>query len=96
MSATKDRVVCYRYILGIGTYDIDKVEPPNKGHFGNNINLAVLSLVEKLSSSRRFTKNGNYREDNILGLEAVSLVERSVTYSVPFLESPLSEALLYI
>ena len=30
------------------------VEPPNKGHFGDNINSAVLSFVERLSSSRRF------------------------------------------
>ena len=34
------------------------VEPPNKGHFGNNIiNSAVLSLIERLSSSRRFLVN---------------------------------------
>ena len=26
------------------------VEPPNKGHFGNDINSAVLSLIERLSS----------------------------------------------
>ena len=30
------------------------VEPPNKGHFGDSINSAVLSFVERLSSSRRF------------------------------------------
>ena len=30
------------------------VEPPNKGHFGDNINSAVVSFVERLSSSRRF------------------------------------------
>ena len=30
------------------------VEPLNKGHFGNNINSAVVSFVERLSSSRRF------------------------------------------
>ena len=30
------------------------VEPPNKGHFGNNINSSLLSFVERLSSSRRF------------------------------------------
>ena len=35
------------------------VEPPNKGHFGDNINSAVVSFVERLSSSRRFK---NYRE----------------------------------
>ena len=30
------------------------VKPPNKGHFGNNINSSLLSFVERLSSSRRF------------------------------------------
>ena len=30
------------------------VEPPNKGHLGDNINSAVLSFVERLFSSRRF------------------------------------------
>ena len=30
------------------------VEPPNKGHFGDNINSAVVSFVERLSSCRRF------------------------------------------
>ena len=30
------------------------VEPPNKGHFGDNINSAVVSFVERLSSRRRF------------------------------------------
>ena len=31
------------------------VEPLNKGHFGDNINSAVLSFIEKLSSPRRFS-----------------------------------------
>ena len=54
------------------------VEPPNKGHFGNNINSAGLSLVERMSSSRRFSLlYGNYREGNILGPKAVSPIERS-------------------
>ena len=30
------------------------VKPLNKGHVGDNINLHALSLVERLSSSRRF------------------------------------------
>ena len=38
------------------------VEPPNKGHFGDNISSAVLSLIERLSSSWRFSMNRNYRE----------------------------------
>ena len=33
---------------------ITTVEPPNKGHVGDNINSAVVSFVERLSSSRRF------------------------------------------
>ena len=56
----------------------------NKGHFGDNINSAVLSLVERLSLSRRFLMYGNYMDSNILGLEAVSLVERS-NIQCPFL-----------
>ena len=28
------------------------MEPPNKGHFGDNINSAVLSFIERLSSFR--------------------------------------------
>ena len=34
--------------------DLHTVEPPNKGHVGDIINSAVVSLVERLSSSRRF------------------------------------------
>ena len=30
------------------------VEPPNKGHVGDNIDSAVVTFVERLSSSRRF------------------------------------------
>ena len=29
---------------------INTVEPPNKGHIGDNINSAVVSFVERLSS----------------------------------------------
>ena len=39
-------------------------------------NSAVLSLIEKSSSPRRFSVYGNYREGNILGPEAMSLVKR--------------------
>ena len=60
------------------------VKPPNKGHFGDNINSAVLSLVERFSPSQRFLMHGNYMDSNILGLEAVSLVERS-NIQCPFL-----------
>ena len=52
----------YTFINFVLTHSGYTVEPPNKGHFGNNINSAVLSLVERLSSSRRFTMYGNYRE----------------------------------
>ena len=40
------------------------VKPLNKGHFGNNINLAVMSFVERFSSSQRFKM---YSETNYLG-----------------------------
>ena len=32
------------------------VEPPNKGHVGDNINSAVVSFVVRLSSLPRFKK----------------------------------------
>ena len=32
------------------------VEPPNKGHIGDNINSAVLSFIERLSSFRGFQR----------------------------------------
>ena len=62
---------------GIRICNTNTVEPPNKGYFGININSAVLSLVERQFSSRRFSMYENHREDNILGPEKVSLVERS-------------------
>ena len=49
------------------------MEPPNKGHFGDNINSAVVSFVERLSSLRRFKM---YWETNFLGPCPVSFVER--------------------
>ena len=51
----------------------------------NYINLDVLYLVERLSSSKRFSMYGNYREDNILGPETASLEERSNIHC-PFLQ----------
>ena len=38
------------------------VEPPNKGHVGDNINSAVLSFIERLSSFRG--SQMSYRENN--------------------------------
>ena len=63
--------------IGDSVSSFNTVEPPNKGHFGNNTNSAVMSLIERLSSSRSFQMYGNHREDNILGHKVVSLVERS-------------------
>ena len=41
--------------LGISKlYSHITVEPPNKGHVGDNNNSAVVSFVERLSSRRRF------------------------------------------
>ena len=37
-----------------GNIDTVTVEPVNKGHFGDNINSAVVSFVQRLSTSRRF------------------------------------------
>ena len=41
-------------MLGINLITYYTVEPPNKGHFGDNINSDVVSFVERLSSLRRF------------------------------------------
>ena len=54
------------------------MEPPNKGHFGDNINSAVLSFVERLSSSRWFK---NYMETNFWDL-ALCPLYREVYYIV--------------
>jgi len=48
-----------------------------QGHFGNNINSAVVSFVERLSFSRRFKMYWIYRETNYSGPWKVSFVERS-------------------
>ena len=45
------------YILCASTYyrsQNSTVEPLNKGHVGDNLNSAVVSFVERLSSSRKF------------------------------------------
>ena len=49
-------------LLAYVAYTSCTVAPPNKGNFRDNINLAVLSFVEKLSSSQRFRVY--YREIN--------------------------------
>ena len=49
---------------------ISTVEPPNKGHFGDNINSAVVSFVERLSSLRRFKM---YWETNFWDLDLCPL-----------------------
>ena len=42
-------------IEGIHDYVLYTVQPPNKGHIGDNINSLDLSFVERLSSSRRLS-----------------------------------------
>ena len=51
------------------------VEPPNKGHVGDNINSAVLSLIERLSSLRGSKCTKTIRHV-ILGPRTMSIVER--------------------
>ena len=60
----------------------------------DNIKSAVLSLIERLSSSQRFLVHGNYREWYFLGPEAVSLV---VSYNIqcPFLRGSCSKQFYY-
>ena len=48
---TGDGLKCYGKL---SAYVCITVNPPNKGHVGDNINSHALSLVERLSSSRRF------------------------------------------
>ena len=61
------------------------VEPPNKGHFGNNIiNSAVLSLIERFSSSQWFSMDRKYKEWQFLGSQTVSPIERT-NIQYPFL-----------
>ena len=74
--------------------DVFIVEPLNKGHYGDNTNSAVMSIVERLTSFRGWLMYENNREDLILGPRAVSLVERSII-QCPFSEGPLLEVLLY-
>ena len=69
------------------------VESPNKGHFGDNINSAVLSFVERwFGGSKCIRTIGKH----ILGPWPVSFVERSILYCVPISEGPLSEVPLYL
>ena len=54
------------------------VEPLNKGHIGDNINSAVVSFVERLSSLRRFKM---YYDYTCIGKQIscpVSFIERSI------------------
>ena len=53
------------------------VEPPNKGHFGDNINSAVVSFVETLFGNSKCIRT-IYRETNFGTLPYVSFVERSI------------------
>ena len=50
-----------------GELHVYTVKPPNKGHIGDNINSHALSLVERLSSSRRFKLYCYYRETGFSG-----------------------------
>ena len=57
---------------------VHKLKPLNKGQIGDNINSAVLSFVERLSSSRRFKMYWNYRGRIIWGgMRAVLLLQPS-------------------
>ena len=62
------------------------VEPPNKGHFGANINSDVVSFVERLSSLRRFKK---YVKQIFGTLTCVLCIERSIILCPYLSEVPL-------
>ena len=53
-------------------------------YVGDNINLHALSLVERLSSSRRFKLYCYYRDTRIFGSHELSSVERFII-QCPFL-----------
>ena len=73
------------------------VKPPNKENVGDNnfiINSHALSLVERLSSSRRFKLYTAtiYRETEFSGrLHELSSVERFIIIQCPFLEGATIE-----
>ena len=71
------------------------VKPPNKGHIGDNINSAVLSLIERLSSFRgsRCIKTIGHV---ILGLRAVSFVERFIIQCPYFGGSTIRGSTVYV
>ena len=81
---TVTAITCYNYVKPFRTIltlvdpDSKTVEPPNKGHLGDiNSESAVLSFVERLSSCRRSSMYGSYREgNNGLVHQVVSRVER--------------------
>ena len=65
-------------------YHTYAVKPPNKGHVGDNKNSHALSLVERLSSSRRFKLYCYYRETKFSGPRELSTVQRFLI-QCPFL-----------
>ena len=70
------------------------MESPNKGHVGDNINSAVLSFMERLSSSRG-SKCTETIGHVIFGTSNSVLCREVYYYSFPISEGPLSEIPLY-
>ena len=70
------------------------MEPPNKGHYGDNINSAVMSFVERLFPFQRLK---NYKETwQLFGtLTSILCRDRGLLYCVPISEGPQSEVPLY-
>ena len=61
------------------TCNVYTVEPPNEGHFGENINPAVVSFVEMLSVlSSEVETVLELQGEHFLGLCPVSFVDRSI------------------
>ena len=50
------KIIIDLHMLTIGNVELLRytVEPPIKGYFGNNINSAVLSLIERLRNYREW------------------------------------------
>ena len=63
------------------------VEPPNKGHVGDNINSTVLSFIERLSSFRS-SQCIKTIEKVIFGTLSNAFC-RGILYSAPISEGPL-------
>ena len=67
------------------------MEPPNKGHVGDNINSVILSFIERLSSFRGTGSKCTKTIGHIIFGTSTSVLCREVYYTVSPFEGPLLE-----